>query len=159
MSNSMKVFKICAVALLLFQTITAFSQKNADPYTPDSRLYDCMKRDYLDKLSSERSELLLYYNFYLSNSFYTVTLKSEKAVTGEDIHTVLLASEAGAKSYFSEKSYNAKTFNVMKYQFTRKMDGFTTYVWKEAGIALVFYPTRHVQSNFSNYLKSISANQ
>jgi hypothetical protein len=159
MSNSIKIFKICAVALLFLQTATAFSQTKTDPYTPDSRLYDCMKRDYVDKLSADRSELLLYYNYYLSNSYYVVKLKNEKPVTGEDIHTVTLSGESGAKTFFAEKAYNAKTFNVMKYQFTRKMDGFTTYVWKEAGVALVFYPTRQVQANFNNYLKSIAANQ
>ncbi len=154
----MKIINISFLALFFFLTISGYSQTQSPNYTPDPRLYECMKKADVDKLSTERSELLLYYNYYLSNSYYVVKLKSEKPVTGLDIHTVPANTDNSSVSYFAEKTYDPTTFNVMKYNFTRKLDGFTTFVWEEAGIALVFYPTRHVQANFKDYLKSIGIN-
>jgi hypothetical protein len=153
----MKFIKLCAIALFFFLSTAGFSQTNSDPYTPDARLYQCLKKDYVDQMSAQRSELLLYYNYYINNSFYVVKLNQEKPVTGIDIHTVQTTKDVSATPVnFSEKTYNANTFNVMKYDFQRRQDGFVTYVWKEAGVALVFYPISHFQAAYSNYLKSLS---
>lgn len=154
MHKFLKFLKASSFIAFLLISCQGFSQEVNHSYSPDPRLYECMNRNYLQQLSNSKSELILYYNYYLNHSYYVVELKSDKPVTGTDIHTVPFSQESGATGTFSEKSYNANTFNVFKYVFVRKLDGFTTYVWKEAGVALVFYPTRHVQANFNYYLKN-----
>lgn len=154
MYRFLKILKVNSVIALMFLSCQSFAQRVDDPYTPDARLYECMSRDYLQQLSAQKSELILYYNYYLEHSFYVVSLKSEKPVTGTDIHTIKYSKDAGKTGLFDEKSFDLKTFNVMKYDFPRQLDGFNTYVWDEAGVALVFYPVRHFQSQFKYYQKN-----
>lgn len=147
------------LAVFFFSLIIHYSPIKAqvviDPYSPDSRLYQCMDKAYVNQLSSDKSALILYYNYYLDHSFYVVSLKKEKPVTGIDIHTVTLNTSGTAVETFSEKTYSASAFNVLKYNFNRDLNGFITYVWQEAGIALVFIPQRHFQAQFADYSKSI----
>lgn len=141
------------VGLLSITTQNAIAQDN-NPYTPDPRLSEIMDAA---TLATCKPELILYYNYFLNNSFYVVSLTHEKPVTGIDIHTVKVKNTGDEKVFFSEKSFDPKTFNVMKYQFEPELTRFVTYIWKEAGVALVFHPQRHLQAAFKNYQKELSA--
>jgi hypothetical protein len=140
--------------VLLLISIPVCAQVSIDIYKPDPRLYECLGKTYIDRLSADKSELIPYYNYYLDHSFYVASMKADKPVTGIDIHTV---RSAASKSFpgkpFSEKEFIKGKFNPLKYNFTRALDGFTTYIWKEAGVALVFYPQRQFQEQFDDYLK------
>jgi hypothetical protein len=158
MYNNIHRLLVTALVLLIFQTFPASSQGTSDLYKPDVRLYDCMSKAHVDQLSSDKSDLIPYYNYYLEHSFYVASLNAEKPVTGTDIHKVLSTeSKTVPGKTFSEKVYVQGKFNPLKYNFTRAIDGFTTYVWKEAGIALVFYPERQFQALFDDYLKKQKA--
>jgi hypothetical protein len=154
MQNNIRQLFVIATLFFLFQAHPASSQVSNNYYSPDARLYECMDKAYLDQLSADQSELILYYNYYLDHSYYVVSLKAEKPVTGVDIHTVTLNTDKSSSGkFFTEKQYVQGKFNPLKYNFTRVLDGFKTYVWKDAGIALVFYPQRHFQTQFKDYLK------
>ena len=115
----------------------------------------CLSDNFITQLENSKSELLLYYNYFLENSYYVVDLKSvDKPVTGTDIHTVKLRSDIpGEVQKFSEKNYKKEKFNPLKYDFSLSMNSFTTYLWKDAGIAIVFHPLSHISADFKNYLK------
>jgi len=154
MHNTVKRLSIFLALLLCIQIYPVLSQVSDQLYTPDSRLYQCMDKSYVDQLSGEKSEVLLYYNFYLDNSYYIASLKAEKPVTGIDIHTVTLNEKSGGPvKFFNERTYASGTFNPLKYNFTRSLENFTTYVWKEAGVAIIFIPQRQFQERFLEYLK------
>jgi hypothetical protein len=137
------------IALFIIGNLSAQSL-----YKADQRLSDCFSQEYIAQLENSNSELIPYYNYYLDNSYYIVDLKSVgKEVTGTDIHTVLAIDNSGVKNYFSETVYSKEKFNPLKYQFNLSSNSFITYVWKEAGIAVVFYPLSHISANFKKSLK------
>lgn len=144
------IFIACALTSLAF---TSFSQNNSTSQ-PDDRLYQIFDKTYIE----QNQELMLYYNYYLDNSFYIVSLKSEKPVTGDDIKTVKTRPEfsSGKEISFNEKIYNKNNFNVLKYNFSTDYNNFKTYIWKESGIALIFYPVKTFQANYKEYLKQNS---
>ena len=150
------LFVILFVMLFSGVSITRAQTVN---YTADSRLYECMDKEYIDQLSYNKSELILYYNYYLDNSYYVVHLNAEKPVTGVDIHTVRLSGEQKEPVYFSEKTYNPEFFNPFKYTFTLQQKDFSTYIWNEAGIAIVFRPLTHIKSGFQNFLQQYNTSK
>jgi hypothetical protein len=156
LSNSL----IAVIFLFLtFNVSTVKSQETQNLYKPDPRLYECMSKVYVDQLSSEKSELILYYNYYLENSYCVISLKSEKPITGTDIHTVTIKDENNSVvKHFSETEYTKNSFNPLKYNFNRSLNSYTIYVWKEAGVAIEFIPMRYFQSQFQNILKENNLN-
>ena len=148
---------ICSIfAIFLLSATGLFAQTSPNPYQPDERLYQVMDKAYVDQMFVEKPNLILYYNYYLDHSFYVAKLNQEKPVTGLDIHTVSWNSDLNTDKKFDEKTFDAKKFNVLKYSFTRDLDRFTTYVWEEAGVALVFLPQRHFQAQFEDYSNSLN---
>jgi len=145
-----KKFAGLCIALFIVGNLSAQSL-----YKADQRLSDCFSQEYIAQLENSNSELIPYYNYYLDNSYYVVDLKSVgKEVTGADIHTVLVSDDSGVKNYFSETAYSKEKFNPLKYHFNLSSNSFTTYVWKEAGIAIVFYPLSHISADYKKYMKN-----
>jgi len=138
---------------LVFFCLNAVSQ-NAK-VKADSRLYQCYDSSYVHQMMQTNPPLVAYYNFYLDNSYYVAQLKQPKPVTGEDIHKVTINDDLskGKIIYFNEKVFEASKFNVLKYKFSTQDQNFTTYIWKEAGIALVFLPRNKIASAYKEYLK------
>lgn len=132
----------------------SFSQTVAE-IVPDTRLYQCYDSSYIQQLQTSNPKLIAYYNYYLDNSYYVVELQKPKPVTGVDIHNIALNEDLskGKTIYFNEKSFTAGTFNVLKYAFKTEDENFTTYVWKEAGIALVFLPRKKIAEGYQKYIK------
>jgi len=99
--------------------------------------------------------LVAWYNYYLDNSYYVASLKASKPVTGEDIHTIRINDDLakGKAIYFKEKVYNKEKLNVLKYYFPTQGENFTTYIWKEAGVALVFLPRNKIAVGYQKYIK------
>jgi len=147
----MKKLVSLLIALFVFTNLSA-----QDLYKADSRLSECLGNEFISQLESSRSDLIPYYNYYLDNSYYVVKLNSlEKEVTGTDIHTVLKQSKnPNEKVYFSEKTYTKEKFNPLNYNFNLSSNSFTTYIWKEAGIAIIFYPLSHISADFKDYMKN-----
>ncbi|MEI6764286.1 MAG: hypothetical protein WCM76_01520 [Bacteroidota bacterium] len=147
---------LIVLSLLVISVPGAIAQQKQDLYKPDARLYQCLDKAFLDKLQSEKSELIIYYNYYLENCYYTTPLNGDKPVEGIDIHTVTVKDAPnGAVIRFKEKTFNKSTFNPMKYNFNFGMGVFTTYTWKEAGIAIVCRSTEAISTGYKAYLSSL----
>jgi hypothetical protein len=146
----LKHLVIASIALFMFTSINA-----QDNYKPDKRLSECFTSEELSQMVSSKSELIPYYNYYLNHSYYAVNLKTaQKKVTGTDIHTVTERTngkEAGAK--FNMSTYSKETFNPLKYNFNLQRIGFITYIWKEAGVAIVFYPLQQISNAYKAFTK------
>ena len=145
---------------LLFVFLSAFSfsnsiGQNSSVITPDSRLYECFDSSYVQQTLETNPALIAYYNFYLDNSYYVSSLKQPKAVTGENINKVTVNEDLSKKKtiYFNEKTYDAKAFNVLKYNFKTQDSNFTTYLWKEADLAIVFLPRVKIAAAYKEYCK------
>jgi hypothetical protein len=147
-------FLFIFIILSVFMLIRANAQ-TATVINPDARLYECFDSSYINNMQLSNPALLAYYNFYLDNSYYTTSLTQPKPVTGEDITKVTVNEDIAKKKviYFSEKTYTAKTFNVLKYSFKTQDLNFTTYLWKDANIAIVFLPRDKIAAAFKEYCK------
>ena len=144
----LKNIVITCIALFVSATISA-----QDIYQPDKRLSDCFTAEEISQMVTGKSDLIPYYNYYLDNSYFTVDLKkAEKEVTGIDIHTV--TNRALNKETFKMASYSKEAFNPLKYHFNLQKDSYVIYIWKEAGVAIIFYPLSHI----SNAFKELSKN-
>ncbi len=133
--------------VLIFTLSTSIFSQNSNKVTPDPRLYQCLVSN---------PEMIAYYNYYLDHSYYVASLKAEKEVTGKDIHSVEKKSKDGniTNVKFSETKYNAKTFNVLKYNFETGYLLAPNYLWKEAGIVIVFYPEKSIKEEFIKFNKN-----
>lgn len=154
MKKSINFMSKCfLVAVLLFSTSVFSQSKNV---TPDARLYQCYEKAYLDNLIKTNPEQIQYLNYYLDNAYYVVSLKNaEKPITGIDINTLFEKSkkEVVTSISFKEKVYKKASFNVLKYNFQTGFLDTPTYVWKEAGIAIVFRPEKHIKEDFNQLKK------
>lgn len=147
----MKIFNYLSLLLLLF-TVNLFAQKNVSTAKVDVRLYDVFGKSYIDNLSKTDANQFLYLNFFLENSYYVASLNSEKPIEGTDIHKVSMKNNANV--FFNEKVYDKKTFNPHKYNFVIDQNNFITYIWREAGIAIIFHPKNHITQDFDNYIRT-----
>ena len=144
----LKNFLITCLALFLLSAVSA-----QDIYQPDKRLSECFSAEELSQMVAAKSDLIPYYNYYLDNSYYAVDLKkAEKEVTGIDIHTVL--NRNSNSETFNMTSYSKENFNPLKYNFNLQKDSFVTYIWKEAGVAIVFYPISYISNAFKEFSKN-----
>lgn len=146
-----RCFKMILVAFAMISlSFSSFSQNKTILNQPDERLFQIFDKSYIE----QNPKLMLYYNYCLDNSFYVVSLKSEKPITGEDIHSVMTRPEfsGGKEVAFNEKTYDKNTFNVLKYNFHEDYKNVKTYIWKEAGVAFIFYPTKTFQENYKEFV-------
>jgi hypothetical protein len=153
-----KLTKMKRISLLIifgFLIISYSSKAQENKAKPDSRLFECFETSYVNQMEQSNPMLIIYYNYYLENSFYVVNLNQPKPVTGENINTVTLINDLsdGKTIYFSEKSFDLKKFNVLKYNFKTQDANFSTYIWKEANIAIVFYPRNQIAQGYKKYIK------
>ncbi len=149
----MKKQLFLAFAALLL--VTALNAQTT--YKADKRLYDVLSSEYIAQLEASKSELIPYYNYYLDNCYYTVNLKTaQKLVTGTDIRTVAVADDSKTfGQYFKEKTYSKENFNALKYKFELSSNNFITYLWNDAGIAIVFKPLSQISGEFKAYMKQL----
>ncbi len=138
--------------------------KDKNEIKPDQRLYNCFTKEYVDGLISN-PRLLLYYNFYLDNSWFLSESKAEKPLPGSDISTVPLADNSvGANSlsikgeFYSEDvtKFDVKTFNPLMYDFKTDANYYTSYKLGNTGKAVIFYSHRKFAELYNAYLKSFN---
>ncbi len=138
--------------LLIISFLFCFSvQSQVVNVKPDARLSQCYSKQYIDNLLKTNPEQISYLNYFLDNSYYTVSLKdAQKPIEGIDIATLQKNTD---KLKFSEVKYDKSTFNVLLYNFSFS-DIPYTYVWKSAGIAIILRPERYVKEDFNMILKT-----
>lgn len=143
MKNHRFLYGNVLIIISLFLNFSLHSQTNT--IKPDARLFQCYSKQYVDNLLKTNPEQISYLNYYLDNSYYIVSLKSEKPIEGIDIHTLISKS---SKIKFSEITYSKGSFNILKYNFYFSNLSALTYIWKEAGIAIVLLPEKHIKENY-----------
>ncbi|MFZ4399218.1 MAG: hypothetical protein ACOYO1_04215 [Bacteroidales bacterium] len=150
MKKSVTFFGKCMFIMFLLISNLSFSQSKI--VIPDNRLYQCFEKTYIDNLVNTNPEQIQYLNYYLDNAYYTASLKAEKPVLGIDINLLFEKSKKGVvtKIPFKEKVYNKANFNVLKYNFQTGFLDTPTYIWREAGIAIIFRPEKHIKEDFKN---------
>jgi hypothetical protein len=146
--------------LFIIIGLGASAQSNAkNNIKPDSRLYDCFTKEYVNDLV-KNPRLLLYYNFYLDHSYFVRTSTPDKPVVGTDISTVKLALDEKGESSgsFNEDiaNFNEKAFNPLKYNFVTDNENFTVFTLGNTGKAIVFYPQKRFAEMYNEYLKSFN---
>jgi hypothetical protein len=148
MKKSIHLIGKCLFIIVLFVNTSVFSQ--SINVVPDARLYQCYEKTYLDNLVKTDPEQIQYLNYYLDNAYYVASLKSEKPITGIDIKFLFEKSKKGVVTTipFKEKVYNKATFNILKYNFQTGFLDSPTYIWNEAGIAIIFHPEKYVKEDF-----------
>lgn len=122
--------------------------------SPDKRLFECFNQDEINQIIQQNPSLIDYYNFYLDHSYYSVSLSnSEKPITGTDIHQVTLKNNENSPSvFFNESTYSKENFNALKYNFKLDKNVYSIYIWKEANVAIVFYPLNIIASYYKEYI-------
>ena len=153
MRKSLNFISKCLLIISMLISLTTFAQTKI--VKADIRLYQCFEKTYLDNLIKTDPDQVLFLNYYLDNAYYTASLVSEKPVTGIDINTLFEKSKKGTLTSiaFNEKTYNKSSFNVLKYNFQTGFLDTPTYIWKEAGIAIVFRPEKHIREDFKQLNK------
>jgi hypothetical protein len=141
MKNHGKSIRNILLAVSLFLFLTAQSQS----VKPNARLYQSFSKEYIENLLKTKPEQISYLNYFLDNSYYVVSLKSEKPIEGIDIQTL---QNTLSKVKFSEINYDKNSFNILKYNFYFGEYSALTYIWKEAGIAIVLRPEKHIKEDF-----------
>jgi len=129
------------ISLFLFLNV----QSQTITVKPDSRLYQSYSKEYIENLLKTNPSQISYLNYFLDNSYYTVSLNSEKPIEGIDIKTLQNNSD---KKQFAELKYNKSSFNILKYNFYFSDLSALTYIWKEAGIAIILRPEKHIKEDF-----------
>ena len=144
------------ILVLCLTLVTSLFSQNTNKVIPDSRLYQCFEKSYVDNLLMNNPEKIAYYNFYLDHSYYTASLKATKEVLGKDIHALLKKSKAGKLTdiKFNEVAYDKKTFNVLQYNFETGEMSTPNYIWNEAGIVIVFYPEKTIREEYKKFIKT-----
>ncbi|MFH0894531.1 MAG: hypothetical protein V2A54_08845 [Bacteroidota bacterium] len=149
------LIRIMLIVLFSGTFMSGMAQKTV---MPDPRLSECFDAASLTEMQTSKPDLVSYYNFILNKSFYITSLKSEKPIVGTDIHQVKMKSEysSGKTQYFNAdpKTASASSINIMKYDFKQEQKKFVTYIWKEAGIAVIFYPKENVIMEYNSYKKT-----
>ncbi len=131
--------------ILLVVSLFLFLAAQSQSVKPSARLYQSYSKEYIDNLLKTKPEQISYLNYFLDNSYYVVSLKSEKPIEGIDIQTL---ENTLSKAKFSEINYEKNTFNILKYNFFFGEYSALTYIWKEAGIAIVLRPEKHIKEDF-----------
>jgi hypothetical protein len=160
-----KIFKLSVILCLSIINVSSFGQKtdiDFNQINPDARLYECFDKTYIQQLQKDNPELILYYNFYLDNSYFVGKEVPEKPINGKDIHTVTLKNETSSDKiqYFNEdlSKFNPKTFNVLKYNFKTDYNKYTNYILGNTGKILIFYPKKRFIKKYNDYKKSLTNN-
>ncbi len=141
----------------------SFAQKTEiylNQVKPDARLYECFDKAYIQQLQKDNPETILYYNFYLDNSYFVGKQVPGKPVQGKNINEITLKNEisSGKVQYFNENvsDFNPKTFNVLKYNFNTDYDKYTNYILGNTGKILIFYPEKKFTKKYNDYKKFLS---
>ncbi len=72
-----------SIAILLFTIVLSQNVFAQNETLIDERLYAVFEANYLEKLKSDNSFHLKYYNYYLDNGFEVITMAAEKKASYE----------------------------------------------------------------------------
>jgi len=153
-----KLFIFLFIFPLAFITETAISQNTVN-ISPEPRLYECFDSAYVQRTLDRNPETIIYYNFYLDNSYYLSENNPEKpTIEAIDIFKVkkINYKNSGIPEFFNENltTFDTKKFNPLKYEFAIDFNKYITYKLGNTGKLLVFYPKSVFIQMYNIYKKS-----
>jgi len=141
--------KVTFIAIILsaFIASSAFAQVKI---VPDSRLYQCFSKEYIQEVQLNNPKLLAYYNFYLDNSYFISKTNSTKKM---DIPSISNVKYKESDKQFDEniKDFSMKTFNPLKYDFKIEKNVYSHYSLGN-GDVIVFYPLKRFMKKYNEYI-------
>ncbi len=146
MFKAQKLIVLFVILLAITGKLNAQNQK--DIFIPDSRLYECFDKTYIKQLKDKNPALIVYYNYYLDNSFFISELPSEK-----------INSNKIPKLKLLEKFKNSKTkiakLNILKYDVKRYYDRNSYYRMGTSNKVVVFYSEKEFMIKYNKHRKSL----
>lgn len=143
-----KVKLIFTVVLLLAVIGKSPAQTQSSIISPDIRLFDCFEKAYIELLKSNNPDLIVYYNFYLDNSYFIAELPAEKSNSAKI-----------EKLKFQDKFKNSKTniseLNILKYDVKRFYDEYSFYSIGTTNKVVVFYSEKEFMIKYNEYRNSL----
>ncbi|NTW34334.1 MAG: hypothetical protein HGB12_17230 [Bacteroidetes bacterium] len=146
--------------LLLFSAISVIRSYAQTCITPDPKLYECFDSSFIKSTLLKSPESILYYNFYLNNSYYIIDNDTKKPTTEAlDIYKVEKSVKGKTEKieFFSSdlSNFDIKKLNVLMYDFEIDFNKYTTYKMGKTGKLLIFYPKSVFLQKFTEYKKSL----
>jgi hypothetical protein len=111
----------------LWMTGLPVAQQNL-PIEPDQRLYDVFEEEYIEQTLKNNANLLLYYNFFLTDSWFLMEIPDEKPEVLEEMDRLDITEDPGAAN-----------FNPLKYDIKHDFKNRTVLRWGRTCTAIVFY--------------------
>lgn len=128
---------------ILFGAWSQENNPNANP-TPDARLIDAFGQSFADRLMQENTNLLVYYNFFLDNSYYITELPADKSDFLESLAKLPIAPET-----------DQKDINVLKYELTLKFDKEIYFRMSESNKVMVFYEGEKLNEKYNTHRRAL----
>ena len=149
---------ILFVILLISNTIFSQEKQNTK-IQPDPRLYEVFSQDEIQAWLVNNPIKILYYNYFLNNSYFLSTVVEGKPVVDLNIYSVrqIKADKTGGHPLFNEdlSKFSKEKFNVLKYDFFIQEEHYSHYVLGKTGKVMVFYPKKMFEKAFQDYLASL----
>lgn len=142
--------KILLLGSILFCFgITLSAQKQV---IPDSRIAEVYGQVKVDAMLQKAPQKILYFNYFLNNSFYvSKTLPSNTVIKG-DIYSVPSRNNDYVFNE-SEELVKQGQFNRLKYSFRLESNKYTAYEMGSSGIYVIFYPEETYFANERTFIK------
>ncbi len=150
-----KVF--CVILLLTFTYTNTYSQRN-DLYQPDARLYTSYDSAFLDTLTMNKSNLILYLNYYLDSAYFILELPESKFSNIPDISEVreIRKDSLPPRNFpYDAADLDFSNINILRYNFIRHYDQQSYYKLGNTGRVLVFYSGKELSQRYQAYKCSV----
>ncbi|RUA30124.1 MAG: hypothetical protein DSY76_02720 [Bacteroidetes bacterium] len=135
----MKKFTFTSTLILGFLLFSSFTK-----VIPDTRLVDYLGQEKLAILQKNDPDIIVYYNYFLDNSYIIQTLPADK-LKGGNYKTLNLPLSAG--------QVDRKKLNVLKLDIQRKYDQRVYYKIAGSQEVLIFLSEKEFMKKYNAYRK------
>lgn len=154
--NHMKTKTFIFILFSVMFIIKSYAQIDI---TPDSRLYECFDSAFVKNTLLSSPVTILYYNYYLNNSYYIANNDVKKPTTEAlDIYKVKKSIKGKTEKVeiFNNdlSDFDTKNLNVLMCDFKIDFNNYITYKLGKTGKLLIFFPKSVFLQMFTEYKKS-----
>jgi hypothetical protein len=120
--------KLISLFILIVCTTVVTIAQQSPPLQPDQRLYDVFEEEYIEQTLKNNANLLLYYNLFLSNSYFLMEIPEEKPEVLEEMDHLDIDGDP-----------DPEKFNPLKYEINPDFKKRTILRWGRTCTVIVFY--------------------
>ncbi|MEA3446185.1 MAG: hypothetical protein U9R19_15810 [Bacteroidota bacterium] len=106
----------------------------------DARINDAFGNEFVERIRLENPNLVLYYNFFLDNSYYFTELPGDKTEFLNSAKTLPIAPGS-----------DKKVINVLKFKLNLKFDQRTYFRLSESNKVMVFYSGDELNEKYNEH--------